>query len=522
MMYHAIIVDDEKIVRLALRNMIEFEPFGIELIGEAKDGLEALNLIKEHDVDIIITDLKMPNLDGIELIKTLKQSEFKGRILVLSNYDDFELVKEALKSGASDYILKGTMKVSDMKSAIQKLIQSLDEDKLRDEKIMGDTIEIKRGKRLYRDKLLKSICISPYDFEYLSQLISEHQFHIDLYDNYYFFITLDRLSAAIKDKKIVDLNSLGFNIKSIALDALNNKSNGEIIDLRKDEYVLIVPKALIELPVNVSEKIISRLNMYTNQDASVVMSEGPIDKLYELVLMSKKYALYNFYTGTNKSYYLNAFKPLYEMNVDYEKLFTNIKFWLYNNQWDKIENVFNEVICEGEINCIYPRVIKSICVVLLDFIINVQKLPNKDGFKNTIQSLRDITFKEDYIEAIFNLLRAIEIQFNHEPESDIIERVEYYIKKHIEKKITLKAVADYVHLNPSYLSRLFKQEKGINLIEFTNQLKIEKAKYLLKIESNSVEQVGYAIGIKDPYYFNKVFKKNVGMSPTAYRNKSHK
>ena len=105
-MYSILIIDDEPIVKIALRSILPWEEHGFSICGTASNGLEAMSLIEKHQPDVIITDLKMPEMDGLELIRTLKEKNYPGEILVLSNYEDFDSVRSALLLGAADYLLK--------------------------------------------------------------------------------------------------------------------------------------------------------------------------------------------------------------------------------------------------------------------------------------------------------------------------------------------------------------------------------------------------------------------------------
>ena len=124
-MYSILIVDDEPIVKIALRSILPWEEHGFSICGTASNGLEALSLIEQHHPDVIITDLKMPKMDGLELIRTLKEKNCPGEILVLSNYEDFDSVRSALLLGAADYLLKIKIQPDTLLACLNKTVEKL-------------------------------------------------------------------------------------------------------------------------------------------------------------------------------------------------------------------------------------------------------------------------------------------------------------------------------------------------------------------------------------------------------------
>ncbi|WP_170311516.1 response regulator [Vallitalea okinawensis] len=519
-MYKILIVDDERVVRLALHNMIEWEEMGVELIGEAKDGLEALKMIEEYGAHIIITDLKMPNMDGIQLIQELKKQQFTGKILVLSNYDDFKLVKKAMQLGVIDYILKVTMKVHDLKEAITKVIQLLDEDKEKKAKSIDNKIQARRGEKLYREKMVRSILHEepqcPIQFH---QFLQDLSIHVQMESNLMFYIQIDALAGAIHSQKIKDIQLLSFSIKNIISEIIHRRTVGEIVDLSPKEFVLITPSDAIDDPLSLAKRIAYMLNMYINLSVSIVIAKGKGMELHRILKESQKYISCKFYHGPSNILYLNDSSIDFELDVDYEKLLRSIRGRVYNKEWAQVYQIFVSMMERGKKENIYPVIIKNVCLVLLDHIVNVQKDPSLWRYEKLEEELHHVEFMDEYSNKIKELLNKLEQQSYKkiDNQDSVIEQVEQYILGNMNKKITLKKLAEYVHLNPSYLSRLFKQIKGVSLIDYSNQLKIDKAKEILQQEDISIQQVGRAIGIQDPYYFNKVFKKYVGISPSVYK-----
>lgn len=175
-----LIVEDEYITRSFLSSIIDWENYGMKLASVVKDGLSALDIIKKERIDIVITDLKMPKMDGNTLIKELKSLEFKGKIIVLSNYDDFNLVKDAMKNGAFEYLLKVTISKDELLMTLNKAIDELNNEKnviyrnnlskIYDEKIVvhGYIQEYFKGNKEYKiSEYLKSKYLTNYQFIYL-------------------------------------------------------------------------------------------------------------------------------------------------------------------------------------------------------------------------------------------------------------------------------------------------------------------------------------------------------------------
>lgn len=147
-MYNILIVDDEPIVKIALRSILPWEEYGYFICGTAGNGLEALSLIEKQHPDVIITDLKMPGMDGLELIRTLKEKNYPGEILVLSNYEDFDSVRSALLLGAADYLLKIKIQADTLLACLNKTTEKLQKKAGEKSPVPEETISENRNRLL--------------------------------------------------------------------------------------------------------------------------------------------------------------------------------------------------------------------------------------------------------------------------------------------------------------------------------------------------------------------------------------
>lgn len=147
-MYNILIVDDEPIVKIALRSILPWEEYGFFICGTAGNGLEALSLVEKQHPDVIITDLKMPGMDGLELIRTLKEKKYPGEILVLSNYEDFDSVRSALLLGAADYLLKIKIQADTLLACLNKTTEKLQKKAGEKSPVPEETISENRNRLL--------------------------------------------------------------------------------------------------------------------------------------------------------------------------------------------------------------------------------------------------------------------------------------------------------------------------------------------------------------------------------------
>ena len=147
-MYNILIVDDEPIVKIALRSILPWDEYGFFICGTAGNGLEALSLVEKQHPDVIITDLKMPGMDGLELIRTLKEKNYPGEILVLSNYEDFDSVRSALLLGAADYLLKIKIQADTLLACLNKTTEKLQKKAGEKSPVPEETISENRNRLL--------------------------------------------------------------------------------------------------------------------------------------------------------------------------------------------------------------------------------------------------------------------------------------------------------------------------------------------------------------------------------------
>lgn len=280
-MINVLIVEDEYITRMFLSNIINWQDYNMNLVAVAKDGKEALDIIENQDIHIVITDLKMPNINGNELIKILKSKYYSGKIIVLSNYDDFELVKDAMKNGAYEYLLKVTISKDEIIDVLKKAIKELDENNKSIN--INDIIEISNEK----------LKVNEYIQEYLK---GNKNINLDIeikskYLNKCTFIYLRALSTDIKNSDIE--KRLSSFIHNVITNSTTNITSEifSIVQIKRSEYSVVIKTNNNNLDIelllsNITRNVLQYLNV--KFEKVLYKKDISIDECLEIINNERK------------------------------------------------------------------------------------------------------------------------------------------------------------------------------------------------------------------------------------------
>lgn len=514
-MYKVLIVDDERVVRIGLQALIKWEEEGYELVGTVADGMQALCFIEENTVDIIITDLRMPNMDGLTLVKTLKEKGFIGGMIILTNYGEFEFAREAIRYGVQDYLLKATLRGNELLEALERTKRIISQFKenttpfseqstwLEDIKSIEKWLEEGEG------DLKNTSLTASYPFIYMAYLQSKY------------------------DKQNSQRHSLAFYEEALQniIKEITALSKHIHIICKQEELVCILKQDVFskEQIYAFATQIQEHVRLYTNIKVVCVLGEA----------FKAKDVFYKHYNECKMSSNL-AFYPQYR-NALYQRSYENIKVYLKIED-EKFLKDFEKSIKEGNSN----EALKLFDMFIEGFEKEGIEVEEAKRFLNKLMSkivlnygmyfeqhkcdLQEISVAyrkcvtlQEIQEVMCNLIVTVclymfQVQDKHyrKEVADIIQ----YIQNHKDKKITLASIAEEVNMNESYISRLFKNETGTNIVHYISMIKMEKAKELLKDPDMRVKDVAEALGFEEQSYFNRMFKKYLGINPNDYK-KSH-
>jgi len=525
-MYSVFIVDDEVVVREALRNKIDWEGSGFTLAGEAGDGEIALSMMQDIKADILITDIKMPFMDGLELSRMLKKLQPWIRIIILSGHDEFDYAKKAISIGVEDYILK-PFTSEDLLAGLGKIKAELDREKAQFSDIERMKAELESSSAIVREKFLTDLVLGTMAGAEAMQKAAE--LNIDLISRF-FAVSISWIKSARED--INDLTAA----RSRLISYVEGEPSLIGFFMAPDRFVCIVkgqnPEALDDDSYNVAGTIEHELGkgadcLVVTAIGSIVDRSAYIGKSYheaETVLASYRFSDRNCIIGIDD---FNRNEARAFTLPDSDPLADRLRY-----AGDaEIEDTVNHYLTILDENPEHFSIIAS--YLLVDVIMAAGKLVEELGgnlkelnptiltrgfVDRAVQSPESFARETRHIFAFAIEYRNSKMQGKY---GDVILKAKKYIDENFANQdICLRSVAEAVHLSPNHFSTVFSQECGTTFIEYLTDVRIAEAKKLLKSTDKKGSDISYECGFSDPHYFSYIFHKTTGLSPREYRTGS--
>lgn len=480
-----VIADDEKLIRAGLKKILT-DSLDISLnIIEAKNGQEALNFCEEKHPDILITDIRMPVMDGVELMKALSLKETKPKLIVLSGFDDFSYVKAAIQSGASTYILKPVDKKELINSVNAAISDSRKEEKERNEQTLRSIVD--EGRIVSNSGLMELagkkeyFCISIYGKDGLPEFentLGIRQFYVLEEKSNFVCIVLPKEDEKIEyDKSLLDYYTIGVSNVAKDFSVLRN--------LRKNSFI-------------------AALECFFDEDGHII---------------GKKRRGVFKYDARNRP------EDFFEVDQVYEKMVAKLDIASSEEIQAAVNEIFNIFTKSAGANSeilyyLYNKIITNLFVRFPGYSDTDMYLHLKGIMIESIFEYNNLAEWSSSIVDYTVYLTAL-LKQNTKEASYITDSIEY-IKTHFTKNINMAMVANYVSVNYTWFSEQFKQHTGINFNEYLKRLRLEESKRLLEKGCYKVYEVANRSGFGDVKYFMKIFRESTGMSPTEWKNRHSK
>jgi two-component system, response regulator YesN len=524
-MIKVVIVDDDIEMLTGLKKIINWEDYGFTVIGEADNGEKGLELIKEFSPEVVITDITMPAMNGFDLIEKAQKLVPDIKPIILTCHEDFNYAKQALRIKAYDYVLKYTLTKEILEDIINKLKDKIEDEKNISTKILRIDEELEYNKDTLKQKILKELINCEDNKDEVLKIAKEaEKFDIKLPQGDFILtnIFIDNFDINIEEVKIKS-QLLPFAMEKIFHEVFENFEEYSYFDYSMDtKFILFWGDMKNNNSLNSSFNFKLRdyqryINEHFNLKTSICISSiyNDLFKINEAFGECQKLRNEYFYRGS-----LSIVKLKKEKWCSVNHLYSKYKDeWIAVLLTDSREKIINFILkLSSEIkSCNYsPEVVKSL---FNNLIIDIKSMANKNGIEikcNSGFDTMDIcvqSLKNTVYIYCKGLQEALDKNFRIE-----IKKVLQYIDENLSDHITCDKMAEYIKMNTSYFSRLFKKEIGMSFSDYVIMKKVKKATYFLKYSGLSVDEIAYLSGFSNVCYFYKTYKKITGNTPGETRN----
>lgn len=489
-MYSVIIVDDEPVVREGIEYLIDWKKEGFEIIGSAGNGLEGLDLIRQKMPNLVITDIKMPGLDGIQMVKEAKESNCQSKFIILSGYSDFKFAQDAITYGAVQYLLK-PIDENELLTVLKKVKQQLSEE--------------------YQDKTNKRHFQSYIENQQIYSYVihNERTDEVEKLRGYSTF----KLIKLTKDGKKIDVKDI--------IEACEDS-------IKETHFLYTYGDSLFILIASDSDSVLDQLITQFNRDSQIKVTISStahtvenIPELYKEIkfLDSQRY----FYP--NKNIFTKDVLNNKSKVETLEKLIIKLKIAIKDNQKEEIEQAIDLCVNYFQVTKQDSEIVKRewsiVFIECVAFLEESMQKPIKEIEKDKLLS---VIWKENSLYQTANFLKYVFYDFGRffyetNEKQDIVEEIKNYSEKNYHKNLSLKELAQEFNYSQSYLGKKFKADTGSSYHAYLDELRLTKAKDLLKDRHLFIYEIARMVGYSNYDYFHKKFKKKFSISPKEYQKK---
>lgn len=539
-MVKVLLVDDETIARINLRCLINWEKEGCVICGEADSGPDALSKARELNPDIIFTDMNMAGMNGVEFIKNMRKISPSVRIIAFSAFDDFEYVRQSLKEGALDYLVKHRIDAESLLAILNTVKESLRKESIEKQRMDKAMTMASSGKALMKKDFLTKV-LNGYVKENFEEIMREYD------------ICLDERNLVVAAARIDDYYLLKEKFTAqefmVFLETVENILSNLCSEMGKTEYVYIddgkfafvmsFAGTASEAQINSnSVSNVCNFEATVKRFLNITMSFGissicpSFTKLGEYYMEACAVLENGYYKGSSYIVQKNelpkdcASESFNGLNVLDEK---NIISYIRGMKRESVMHLLDEIFKRVKEKRASYNSIKMISVEMINILERLIKelgIPSNLVYPDNVNPYDEITrfrtmdelciwFKKLYA----TLVDAYEKNSLDEHHSPIIKKAVEFIFKNYDRDISLSDVSHYVDVSPQYLSKLFKDECGKGFVNYLNNIRIEQAKRMLT-EGVKLKDLAERTGFNNYTYFFTVFKEITGMTPQQYEKRA--
>lgn len=539
-MYRILLVDDEILVRDAIKENIDWAGIDCELVGDCENGKQAIEFVQEHPVDIVLTDILMPYVDGMELCHFLHDNYPDVVIVVFSGFGEFEYAKKAIQYNVSEYLLKPVTAL-ELTGVINKMKEKVDQirrEKQKMENLTRTSENYRENVQMIRSKAIEALVNCTTDIQKSLKRLEEMGielsavryrvavFDIDLYSGMYQVDLEKQQESAL----------MAFVLYNIS-DEIAGKEEAGIAYQEGSNRVCILflekwSHNFTEKTKEICKEIQQKIHELMGIDVS--MAIGSWVKRPEELVTSHNEAVqalqYRYLLGGRLL--IDGEEQHFGEKADLDQQLSELKDAVKYGEKEKteetlliIEDKIKQSLAEKSRACMYlQQVIRTVDSACEEVSADMDRI--RAGRE---ELLRRITLQNSFRKAceivrkhIDNICQILDEQNTSSSEKQARMAVDYIQKNYMDPNLSLNSICSYLNISTSYFSTIFKEETGETFTEVLIRTRMEKAKELLENTTLKNYEIAEKVGFSDPHYFGISFKKMTGCTPTEYAREKRK
>lgn len=526
--YKVILVDDEEEAREAIRRRINWEEIGFTVVGTAENGEEALEIAENCEPDVVMTDIQMPFMDGLTLLKKLKERFPDLRSVIFSGYDDFEYAKEAIKLESEEYILK-PVDAEELRKVFMRIKDRLDEQ-------IRQRRNVEQLSKFYEDSrpmMKEQLIIGLLEGRELQFDLERYQRDFDIIlESAFYCAAAFRITPEQDDKEQLDKRLMNLSLKQIVLERFKGILPIEAFVYLDTVCVLARLKSTDQYGILVEEMDricrIAHKSLEANISAGIGRVYGNAESIHSSFLEAKDAFHHRIFVGENQAICINDVDPTsniedYVSEKQIRHIIRQVKIGTAESLEKEIRE-FTDKIKKTEFG------VSQLQIFYAEFVVELMRLMRGHNIAiagtgldsvNTNEEMDGFASLDEFAGRLIELAEIIRQKISHarlDTTKKLAEDAKQYILDHYnESNLSVDDICAHLGVGTSYFSSVFKKETGVSFVTYLTNVRMTEAQRLLDTTDEKSYIIAGLVGYEEPNYFSYVFKKHFGTSPSKYR-----
>lgn len=542
-LYRIILVDDEEEVRKSIIRKIDWTAVGFAVVGDAENGEDALEKIENLEPDVVLTDIRMPYMDGLTLAERIRQKYPSMKIVIFSGYDDFEYAKQAIKLNVTEYILK-PVNVEELTAILKRIKTNLDEEIEQKRNVNLLRENYKRSLPILREQFLKDLISRPMDGETVQTLLREYDIPLAGAKKWIVIAVELELEQELTQEEAPlplheEKNLIPISVMQILSENLKPSYRFSLLSFSGSADAKIAGIAAID-ENNSQTELINILGDICKEirktlKVPVTIGIGHSAQKLENISRSFQSALdalgYRSVVGTGSTIYINDVEPgiggkLQFGSEEESALIQAIKFGPEEKIRETVRGIvdrMNEARVHARQQQAYILSVANCMIQLIQqYDLNMEEIFAEDPLgPDPFTVIQSMLNRENFSRWLYQTALKINNALSRERDyaaRQVIEKAKQYIMDNYQDPgLSVEQICRYLHMSPAYFSTMFKKATGQTYIAYLTEVRLNKAVELLNMTDEKTYVIASQVGYQEQNYFSYVFKKRFGVSPTKFR-----